>query len=220
MVQTSRFVPVCNRTDLQVQWGNVTVIYGTTSPIWISVCVTSCTLRLACSLSRTTAECRVGSVVANITSQIFQHAWKVWLKEIWSLKPISTFRKKKLNWTPIQTNTRVQMIQIMLGYYILSLVILTSFIFIMLLVSPASFSRALCLFCATTKESQNLSTFQAGAGALFLFPDIHYIFLSPVNHVMQQHLPRSDVLMSIITQLIYQDIIFIETRRTYSNYLQ
>lgn len=58
------------------------------------------------------------------------------------------------------------------------------------------------------------------AGALFLFPDIHYIFLSPVNHVVQQHLPRSDVLMSIITQLIYQDIIFIETRRTYSNYLQ
>lgn len=122
----------------------------------------------------------LGVLWRNITSQIFQHAWKVWLKEIWSLKQISTFQKG----TELSRTATQQYSPIMSGSYILSLVILISFIFIMLLVLPASFFQTLCLFCV-----ENLSTFQAGAGALFLFPDIFHIFF--ISHECHAPTPSS-----------------------------
>lgn len=173
MVQTSRFVPVCNRSDLRVERGNVTVIYGTTRPIWISVRVTSCTLKLACSLSRTAAECRVGSVVA-------KHHIPNLPTRLESLTQRDLILKTDIylserNWTEQDWNTdtdkhnstvrscRVLIFSHLLYWY-------PSYLSL-LLVLPASFFRALCLFCV-----ENLSTFQAGAGALFLFPDIFHIF--------------------------------------------
>lgn len=158
----------------------------------------------------------LGVLWRNITSQIFQHAWKVWLKEIWSLKQISTFQKG----TELSRTATQQYSPIMSGSYILSLVILISFIFIMLLVLPASFFQTLCLFCATapTALCWKPLNFSERCWCSFSFSRYSpYLFLSPTNHVMQQHPPRSYVRMSIIIQLIFQDIVCIETRRTYSN---
>lgn len=173
MVQTSRLVPVCNRSDLRVERGNVTVIYGTTRPIWISVRVTSCTLKLACSLSRTAAECRVGSVVA-------KHHIPNLPTRLESLTQRDLILKTDIylserNWTEQDWNTdtdkhnstvrscRVLIFSRLLYWY------------------PSYLSCCWCCQRLFSERSaflcvENLSTFQAGAGALFLFPDIFHIF--------------------------------------------
>lgn len=180
MVQTSRFVPVCNRSDLRVERGNVTVIYGTTRPIWISVRVTSCTLKLACSLSRTAAECRVGSVVA-------KHHIPNLPTRLESLTQRDLILKTDIylserNWTEQDWNTdtdkhnrtvrscRVLIFSHLLYWYpsYLSCCWCCQRLFSK---RSAFFVRPLRLLCV-----ENLSTFQKGAGALFLFPDIFHIF--------------------------------------------
>lgn len=214
MVQTSRFVPVCNRSDLRVERGNVTVIYGTTRPIWISVRVTSCTLKLACSLSRTAAECRVGSVVA-------KHHIPNLPTRLESLTQRDLILKTDIylserNWTEQDCNTTVQSDHV--GFlYSLTCYIDILHIYHVVGVASVFFPNALPFLCDRSdcfvlKTSQ---LFRKVLVLFFFFQIYSTYFLSPVNHVMQQHPPRSYVRMSIIIQLIFQDIVCIETRRTY-----
>lgn len=214
MVQTSRLVPVCNRSDLRVERGNVTVIYGTTRPIWISVRVTSCTLKLACSLSRTAAECRVGSVVA-------KHHIPNLPTRLESLTQRDLILKTDIylserNWTEQDWNTdtdkhnrtvrscRVLIFSHLLYWY------------------PSYLSCCWCCQHLFSKRSaffvlKTSQLFRQVLVLFFFFQIYSTYFLSPMNHVMHQHPPRSHVRMSIIIQLIYQDIVCIETRRTYSS---
>lgn len=156
----------------------------------------------------------LGVLWRNITSQIFQHAWKVWLKEIWSLKQISTFQKGtelSRTETPMQTNTTEQSDHVGFLY---SLACFIDILHIYRVVGVASvfFPSALPFLCWKPLN------FSGRCWCSFSFSRYSpYLFLSPTNHVMQQHPPRSYVRMSIIIQLIFQDIVCIETRRTYSS---
>lgn len=156
----------------------------------------------------------LGVLWRNITSQIFQHAWKVWLKEIWSLKQISTFQKGtelSRTETQIQTNTTEQSDHV--GFlYSLTCYIDILHIYHCCWCCQRLFSERSAFFVLKTSQ-----LFRQVLVLFFFFQIYSTYFLSPMNHVMQQHPPRSHVRMSIIIQLIFQDIVCIETRRTYSS---
>lgn len=155
----------------------------------------------------------LGVLWRNITSQIFQHTWKVWLKEIWSLKQISTFQKRtelSRTETPIQTNTTAQSDHVGFLYS------LTCYIDILHIYHVVGVASIFCdrSDCFVLKTSQLFRKVQV---LFFFFQIFSTYFLSPMNHVMHQHPPCSHVPMSTIIQLIYQDIVCIETRCTYIN---